>query len=181
LLAGHNIIEHIPDTCAVGSRLYQETVPVYNEEMDTWANLIAFWRPQMVTFTLPAELEKAVTEEAAKTGIDAGTFVVRTLEERLRHNTPQRMPSHLYQEEAFLLQRINQVLSEATWQEYHHLIAKRRAETLMQEEHERLIALSDGIEAAHTERIAHVAELAQLRQTPLKTLMAQLGIKPRKV
>jgi len=135
----------------------------------------------MVTITLPMELEKAVTEEAAKSGIDAGTFVVLALEERLQRHPTQRMPSHLSPEEADLLQKINQGLPETIWQEYDGLIAKRRAETLAPDEHVRLIALSDDIETAHVERMAHLAELARLRQTSLKTLMVQLGIKPRKI
>jgi hypothetical protein len=91
------------------------------------------------------------------------------------------MPSHLSQEEVSLLQKINQGLPEATWQEYQELIAKRRAETLTPAEHARLIALSDSISEAHTERMVHVAELARLRQISLKALMKQLGIQPRKV
>ena len=80
-----------------------------------------------------------------------------------------------------MLQKINQGLPEATWQEYQFLIAKRRAESLTPEEHTRLIALSDTIEEAHVERMTLLAELARRRQTPLKMLMGQLGIKPRKV
>jgi hypothetical protein len=131
--------------------------------------------------TLNPELEAQVRQEAAKTGIDASAFVVRTLQERLQHRNLQRLPLHLSPEESSLLQKINQGLPEEMWQNYHDLIAKRRAETLTPEEHARLIALSDRIEAAHAERLAHVAELARLRQVPLKTLMSQLGIKPRKV
>ena len=134
-----------------------------------------------LTIELQPELEAQLQKEAAKTGIDANTFVVLALEERLHRHSLQSVPSRLSQEEAILLQKINQGLSEATWQEYHDLIAKRRTETLTSEEHVRLIALSDNIEEAHTERMAHVAELARQRQTPFKTLMAQLGVKPRKV
>jgi hypothetical protein len=134
-----------------------------------------------LTINLTPELEAQLREEAAQKGVDASTFVVRTLEERLQRKRRQPMPSHLAQEESTLLQKINQGLPEAMWQEYHDLIAKRRAETLTPEEHGRLIALSDTIEQTHAERMAYVAELARLRQVPLKTLMAQLGIKPRKV
>jgi hypothetical protein len=134
-----------------------------------------------LTIDLNPELEAQLREEAAKTGIDTSAFVVRALEERLQRKSRQRVPSHLSQEEAALLQKINQGLPEAMWQEYHNLIAKRRAETLTSEEHVRLIALSDSIGEAHAERMAHVAELALRRHVPLKTLMGQLGIKPRKV
>ncbi len=84
-------------------------------------------------------------------------------------------------EEEALLQKINRGLPEEIWQEYHTLIARRRTETLTPEEQARLIALSDRIEAAHVERVTSVAELARRRNMPLKTLIKQLGVKPRKV
>ncbi len=129
---------------------------------------------------LRPELEAQLKDEAAKTGIDAGTLVIRALEERLQRNR-QIVPSHLSQEETDLFEKINQGLSESIWQEYHALIAKRRAETLTEEEHAHLIEISDRIEQTHAERMAHLAELARQRQTPLKALMEQLGVKPRKV
>jgi hypothetical protein len=134
-----------------------------------------------LTIDLKPELEAQVWEEAANQGIDAGAFVVHVLEEQLQRKSRQQVPSHLSPEEAALLRKINQGLPEVTWQEYHDLVAKRRAESLTPEEHVRLIALSDAIEEAHAERMAHLAELAQQRQVPLKTLVQQLGIKPRKV
>ena len=133
-----------------------------------------------LTIDLQPELEAQLRDEAEKTGIDAGTLVARALEERFQRSRPP-VPLHLSQEEAVLFQKIHQGLPEATWQEYHDLIAKRRAETLRPEEHVRLLALSDSIAEANAERLAHLAELARQRKTPLKTLMAQLGIKPRKV
>jgi len=129
---------------------------------------------------LKPELEAKVREEAAKTGVDTGTFVVHALEERFQQSV-QRLPSHLSPEESALLKQINQGLPETIWQEYHDLVARRRAETLTSEEQARLIALSDNIEQAHADRVALVAELAGRWHVSLKTLMGQLGIKPRKV
>lgn len=130
---------------------------------------------------LKPELEARLREEAVKTGVDTNTLVERVLQERLQRKSHPRLPAHLSQEESALLQKINQGLPETMWQEYHDLIAKRRAETLTPEEHTRLIALSDTIEEAHAGRMVLMADLARRRQIPLKTLMAQLGIKPRKV
>ena len=130
---------------------------------------------------LTPELEAQLREEAADRGIDASTFVVRALEERLHRKTRQRVPFQLSQEETVLIQKINRALPEAIWQEYHDLVARRRAETLTLEEHTRLIALSDSIEETHAERMAQLAELAQRRHMSLKTLMRELGVKPRKV
>jgi hypothetical protein len=134
-----------------------------------------------LTIDLKPELEAQLQEAVAKSGSDTNTFVVQALEERLRRNSYPSTPAHLSQEESRLLQKINQGLQEAIWQEYHALIAMRRAEILTPREHTRLIALSDHIEETHAERMASVAELARLRQVSLKTLMEQLGIKPRKV
>ena len=134
-----------------------------------------------LTIDLQPELEAKLKDEAARTGIDAGTFVVRALEAQLQRNSRQSVSSHLPQEEAILLQKINRGLPETTWQKYEDLVAKQRAEVLTPEEHVRLIALSDRIEEAHAERMAHLAELARQRQTSLDTLMGQLGIKPRNV
>lgn len=134
-----------------------------------------------LTIDLTPELEAQLRAEAASKGVDASTFVVRALEKQLQRKSNQRVPSTLSQEESALLQQINQGLPETVWQEYHDLVAKRRSEILTPEEHTRLIALSDSIEEAHAVRMAHVAELARWRQVPLKTLMGQLGLKPRKV
>jgi hypothetical protein len=134
-----------------------------------------------LTIDLNPELAAQLEAEAAKSGIDANTFVVRALEAQLRPEKRSRPPSHLPAEETALLQKINQGLPEEIWQEYHDLITKRRNETLTQEEHARLMVLSNSIEETHVQRMVSVAELARMRQVPLKTLMDQLGIKPRKV
>lgn len=134
-----------------------------------------------LTIELRPELEAQLREEAAKIGSDPNTFIIQALEERLQRKERLTLPTHFSREEAVLLQKINQGLPEAIWQEYHDLIAKRRDETLTQEEHARLIALSDCVGEAHAERMVHVAELARLRHTSLKRLMKQLQIKPRKV
>jgi predicted ATPase len=75
-----------------------------------------------------------------------------------------------------LLQQINQGLPQETWQRYHELIDKRRAESLTPDEHATLIALSDQIEELNARRVGYLVELARLRQTPLEALMQQLGI-----
>ena len=64
-----------------------------------------------LTISLKSELEARLQEVAASRGLDANTYVAGTLEERLRRVVPQ-VPSHLNREEAALLQKINQGLSE---------------------------------------------------------------------
>lgn len=134
-----------------------------------------------LTIELRPELEARLRAEAAKVGSDLHTFIVQALEEHLGRHNRSSMPSHLSLQETDLLQKIDQGLPEVIWKEYHDLIGKRRAETLTPEEHVRLITLADSIAEAHTERMVHVAKLARLQDRPLKTLMKQLDIKPRKV
>jgi predicted transcriptional regulator len=134
-----------------------------------------------LTIDLKPELEAQLREEAAKMGSDPNAFVVQALEERLQRKGRQPAATHLSQEESALLQKINQGLPEATWQEYYELVDKRRAESLTQEDQARLIALSDGISEDHAERMANMAELARLRNISLKTLMRQLKVRPRKI
>lgn len=126
------------------------------------------------------ELEARVREEAAKVGMDPDAFVLNTLEERLRRGPKRKEapPAHLSGVEAQLLQKINTGLPEEMWREYHHLVARRRSETLTPEEHARLIAISDEIETAHVQRIQLLEELARLRNISLEALMKQLGIEP---
>ena len=59
---------------------------------------------------------------------------------------------------------------------YEALIVRRRAEALTPEEHEELLRLSDEAEEMQAERLAALAELAQLRGTTIADLMARLGI-----
>ena len=121
-----------------------------------------------LTIDLRPELEAQLRDEAARTGIDAGSLVVRALEERLHRSSRRFLPAHLSHEETNLFQKINQGLPESIWQEYHGLIAKRRAETLTQEEQARLIELSDRIEQTHAERMAHLPNCPDSDKYPSK-------------
>ncbi len=131
-----------------------------------------------VTIELAPEFEAQLREEAARAGLDADTFIRKTLEERVLQGRPssQGRPP-LSPREMSLLQGINQGLPAETWQRYHTLVAQRRAETLTSVEQTELIGLSDQIEVANARRMAALAELARLRQTSLEEVMAQLGIK----
>lgn len=88
----------------------------------------------------------------------------------------RRKAPSLPKREAELLQQINQGLPASQWQRYQTLNAKLLDERITPEEHQELSALIDQIEQLEGERLAHLIELAQLRNVPLATLMAQLGI-----
>jgi ERCC4-type nuclease len=84
----------------------------------------------------------------------------------------------LPEEEAQLLQQINQGVPPDLRAQYQVLRAKREAETLTEAEHQSLIKLSSQIEQIGADRLEALATLAQLRQISLSELMQSLGIQP---
>jgi hypothetical protein len=88
----------------------------------------------------------------------------------------QRKAQALPPEEADLLERINQGVPDDLRAAYQVLRAKREAETLTEAEYEGLIQLSNQIEQLGAQRLEALANLAQLRQISLPTLMEDLGI-----
>src|SRR5262249_43891876 len=90
----------------------------------------------------------------------------------------QRSAPHLSADESALLQRVNRGLSLAARQRYDELVARRQAENLTDEEHDELIALSDEQEKIAADRLAALADLAQVRGVSLATLVDSLRITP---
>lgn len=88
----------------------------------------------------------------------------------------QRQRNGLSNVEADLLQKINQGLSTDQEARFSQLISKRMAEALTSDEHDELLRITEQVESINAQRIAHLAKLAQLRQTTLSGLMADLGI-----
>jgi hypothetical protein len=127
-----------------------------------------------ITLELTPELEQQLRDEAAKQGLAPTHYIVNALKERLR--PVPRDISRLSKAEADLLQNINLGLPPETWEHYHALIAKRRAETLTPQEQATLIEISDQIEQANARRIQYLIELASLRGTSLDAVMQELGI-----
>ena len=99
----------------------------------------------------------------------------RFADEVLAIRAQRRAPS-LSQEESELLMKINQGLPREVRTRFAELNEKRRAETLTEEEHAKLLQLVDQIEAHDVERVKNLGKLAQLRNVPVRTLMKQLGI-----
>jgi predicted DNA binding CopG/RHH family protein len=127
-----------------------------------------------ITLQLPPELEQKLRAEAAKQGINPDRYILNALQERLQVSRHSKLP--LSKAEADLLEQINIGLPAQRWQEYHSLLAKRRAETLTEAEQSTLIAISDRIEQANVQRVRALIALAEMRGTDLSTLMRQLGI-----
>ena len=130
-----------------------------------------------ITLQLPSELEQQLRTEAAKQGINPDRYILNALQERLQASPHAK--TSLPKAEADLLQQINLGLSVECWEEYHSLLAKRRAETLTADEHTQLIAISDQIEQANVQRVSALIALAERRGTDLPTLMRSLGISPK--
>ena len=128
-----------------------------------------------LTVQLTEELEAQVRKEAEGHQIDAAEYVLRTMRDRLTESSAGRVP-RLSRGEAELLEGINRGLSQETWQRYHELLGKRRAETLTPREHEALVALSDQVEEMNARRMEQVAQLARLRHTSLEGLVRELGL-----
>ncbi len=91
----------------------------------------------------------------------------------------QRRAPSLPQEEVELLQKINQGVLIEVRTRYDELHEKMLDETLTPDEQQALIELSDQIEFANAERLKHLVLLAQLRNTPVDSLMDQLGLRQR--
>lgn len=121
------------------------------------------------------EMEGRLRDKAAREGMEPERYVLQTVEERLGRADNGDVP-RLSRPESELLQRINEGLPEETWQQYHDLVAKRRAEALTPEQHQTLIALSDQVEMDYAQRLERVLQLARLRGTSLEEQMQTLGI-----
>jgi hypothetical protein len=121
------------------------------------------------------DLETEIKQAAAKAGVAPDVYVANLLEQHLRRTGNKVI--NLSETETGLLQQINLGLSQSTWQHYHELIKKRRAETLTPDEQKQLIEITDELERANARRMSALVKLAQYRQIPLEALIAELGIK----
>jgi hypothetical protein len=128
-----------------------------------------------INLTLSPELEQRLRTEAFKQGLEPDLYILNTLQERLQPDIPTSQPT-----EADLLQQINIGFSAQTWDQYHTLIAKRRAETLSPEEHDQ-VQLSNRLENLNVVRIQALIQLANLRNQTLEDLMRNLGINPEAI
>lgn len=88
----------------------------------------------------------------------------------------RRKAGHLEERESELLELINEGPAAQTQQRFRELDEKRRSETLTEEEHAELIRINMEMEAKNVQRMRYLSELALLRKTGLRNLMAQLGI-----
>jgi Tfp pilus assembly protein PilP len=104
---------------------------------------------------------------------DLEQFVFQVLALRAKRIAP-----NVSNQEAEMLEKINQSLPFETQQRYNVLVTKRQSETLTPEEYQELLSLIDCIELADTERVQTLTKLAQLRNVSVTALMTKLNIRP---
>ena len=129
----------------------------------------------ILTLDLRSELEHRLQHEAGLKNLDAESFVLHLLQERL--GPVPASPQDLSESE--LLAEINQGLGPSEWERYRELIAKRQAESLNEDELSELVDTTERLEATQAFRIQCLAELADRRHTTVSALMKDLGIKPK--
>ena len=130
-----------------------------------------------LTINLAPSLEQQLREDAARRGLSIDRLISQVLEK----STPRRLPDDLIlrDREAELLQKINLGITPEEWAKFHALSQKRSSATIGQNELNELIQLTSRIETANVVRLQYLAELADLRQVPLRQLMHDLGISPQ--
>ena len=130
-----------------------------------------------LTINLAPSLEQQLREDAARRGLSIDRLISQVLEK----STPRRLPDDLIlrDREAELLQKINLGITPEEWAKFHALSQKRSSATIGQNELNELIQLTSRIETANVIRLQYLAELADLRQVPLRQLMHDLGISPQ--
>lgn len=100
-------------------------------------------------------------------------FIEQVLLLRARHEC-----GTLPDAESELLLQINQPIPPDLQRRYDELLARRDERTLLPEEHQELLRLTDQVETLEAERVGRLIELAKLRQTSLDEVMEQLGLLP---
>ena len=127
----------------------------------------------MPSINIQAQLsdEDLLTAVEQLSSVELESFVQRVLALRAKRLAPS-----LSSKETELLLAINQALPDEVRSRYTALSKKRQAETLTDEEHQELMELSDRVELLHSERMAALVELSQLRQTSLMALMEEFEI-----
>lgn len=88
----------------------------------------------------------------------------------------ERRTDSLSENEADLLDKINQSLPIELRLRYKVLITKKEAETLNQEEYQELLDITEQKEHLNTERIHHLIQLAAIKKISLSDLMNELGV-----
>ena len=90
----------------------------------------------------------------------------------------KQLVPHLSERETELFQEIYREKRSSFREQFDNLNAKLHAGTILPEEHQEFIALTEEAEAFDVRRLQAPVELSQLRRKSLPSLMKQLGLKP---
>jgi hypothetical protein len=126
-----------------------------------------------LTLNMPPELESRLRDQAAREGIGADDYALRTLRDALTRKPSARGAKR---REAELLKKVHLKFPDEFWERYHELRSKLDDQTLTAAERREMIGISDRLERANARRMRYVVQLANLRGVPLEQLMKQLGI-----
>lgn len=127
-----------------------------------------------VSITLPNDLEQFLQTQAQRMGVPIETLLTRTIIERW--DSIRRTPG-LPSREAELLLRLQTLFPPEQTALYYALCAQSDTGTLMEADRERLLNLIEQRDHQNAERLAIVAELAQLRGVSLRETMIQLRVR----
>ena len=129
----------------------------------------------MPTVTIEAQLspDDILSAVAQMDAPELDLFANRVLALRAARIAPS-VPT----EETELLRQINQQVPADIQKRYDALRRRRDAETLSKAEYSELQTLTEQIEQRDADRLQRLADLARLRQKPLRVLIAELGLHP---
>lgn len=114
-----------------------------------------------ITIDIKPETESRVRVLAAAEGTSPESFLSTLIEKDIQElSFPDGITA---EDEAHLLQQINRGFTEEQWQRYHQLRSKLQDGSLSDEEHQELLQLSDHREMQNVQRLAMLAQLAQMR------------------
>jgi len=129
-----------------------------------------------MTIEIAGDLERLLKTEAGKAGVAPEEYTSRLLRNSLLKGKPNAPV--LSQEEARLLEVINQGLSAVEMDRYAGLVRKRQSETISGPEVEELRDLTERLEELGVLRAESLAKLARIRGVPMDVLMEQLQLQP---
>ena len=129
-----------------------------------------------IVIQINPSLETRLREKAVTKGMGLNQFISQFLE----HTFPDKSPLQpvVSEREATLLQQIDLDISIEKWEQYVSLKDKRQNKTLSEIDRNELIELTNDIELANAKRISVLAELAQIRNQPIRIVMEELGLTP---
>ncbi len=128
-----------------------------------------------ITIPLSNDLEHKVREKAHNEGLSMVSYIVSTLESQVDMMNSIR---EQVQEAELMKKIILSKLSPEFWEKYRDLTQKADSGTLKKRERKLLLELIDQKEVANAAQKKHLAALAKLRNTSLRSVMEELGIQP---